>query len=60
MTKQKCVLCRKAESTKNPRTKLALISYDYTWEAFKRHAVPLKDQTMRDQINRLIDCAAVP
>jgi len=57
MTK-KCVWCCKAESTMNPRTKLTLISYDYTWEALKRHTVALEDQTMQDQINCLIDFAA--
>jgi len=56
--KTKCVWCCKTESTKNPGTKLALISYDYVWEAFKQHTVALEDQTMRDQINCLIDFAA--
>jgi len=44
--KTKCVWCCKAESTKNPGTKLALISYDYTLETFKRHTIALEDQTM--------------
>ena len=42
--KTKCVWCCKAESTKNPGTRLAIISYDYAWEAFKRHTVALEDQ----------------
>jgi len=33
--KTKCVWCCKAESTKNPGTKLALISCDYARETFK-------------------------
>jgi len=56
--KTKCVWCCKAESTKNPGTHLAIISYDYAWEAFKRHTVALEDQKMRDRINCLIDFAA--
>ena len=44
--------------SKNPGTKLALISYDCAWEAFKQHTVALEDQTMRDRINWLIDFAA--
>ena len=44
--------------SKNPGTKLALISYDCAWEAFKQHTVALEDQTMRDWINYLIDFAA--
>ena len=38
--------------------KLALISYDYAWEAFKWHTVGLEDQTMQDWTNCLIDFAA--
>jgi len=43
--------------SKNPGTKLALISCDYAWEAFKWHTVALEDQTMPDRINCLIDFA---
>jgi len=43
--------------SKNPGTKLALILYDFAWEAFKRHTVALEDQKMQDQINCLIDFA---
>ena len=39
-------------------SKLAPISDDYAWEAFRRHSVALEDQTMRDWINCLIEFAA--
>jgi len=37
------------------KLKVALISYDYAWEAFKWHTLALEDQTMQDRINWLID-----
>jgi len=55
--KTRCVWCYKTESAKHPESKLALISYDNAWAAFKSHTVALEDQKMRDRINCLIDSA---
>ena len=55
--KAKCVCCCKTESAKHPESKLALISYDHAWAAFKSHRVALENQKMQDRINCLIDFA---
>ena len=51
--KTKCVWCCKAESTKNPGTHLAIISYDYAWEAFKWHTGIGRSKNARS--NQLFD-----
>ena len=56
--KNKCVWCCKTGTSRQPESKLLLISYDHAWAAFKSHTVALEDQVMRDRINCLIDSAA--
>ena len=52
------VWCCKTKIRKHPESKLSLMSYDYAWAAFKSHTVVLKNQSMQDRINCLIEHVA--
>ena len=45
---------------KRNEDKLSFIEWDNTWDRFKLHAVYIKDNTLRDRLNTLIDSTPDP